>query len=128
MATQTRWHINREGEVGKCGARRKCPFGGESGSENHFDTQEAAELYLARNQANFSALGTKRKTRRVPLGRVKPETRNAVEDLVDAGVNVSSAKKFDDLEPNSPSTSSVDILDESLGGISLDAIRANRPF
>lgn len=129
MATKPRWHINLSNEVGRCSANtKKCPFGGDSGQDNHFDSEEAAELFLARNNKEFSALGTKNKRRRVPLGRVKPETRTAVEGLLDAGMNVSSTKSLDNLDSTSTDTSAVDILDESLPGISLDAIRANRPF
>lgn len=128
MATLNRWHINTKGEVGKCSAQSKCPFGGETGSDNHFTSQEAAELFLAKGSKTFSALGTKRKRPRVAIGRVKPETRSAVEDLLDAGVRVSAPKSLDTMNGASPNTSSVDILDESLGALSLESIRKNRPF
>lgn len=38
-----KFHLNPEtGEVGRCSAKTKCPFGGDSGSENHYNTSEAA--------------------------------------------------------------------------------------
>jgi len=129
MANLTRWHINAKQEVGKCNATvGTCPFGGASGTENHFASQEAAEVFLAKSNPGFSPLGTKTKRRRVPLGRVKPETRSAVEDLLDAGVRVNAPKSLDNLNGTSLNTSSVDILDESLEGVSLESIRKNRPF
>jgi len=45
-------HINPEtGEVGRCGANVKCPFGGESGEENHYPTLKAAREESARREA-----------------------------------------------------------------------------
>jgi hypothetical protein len=45
----SRFHITRDGDVGPCRALKgNCPFGGESGSENHFDSvQEATEAFEA---------------------------------------------------------------------------------
>lgn len=38
-----RYHISSTGEVSKCRATvRPCPFGGDSGTENHYDTIESA--------------------------------------------------------------------------------------
>lgn len=129
MATPNRWHINGKQEVGKCSVTTgTCPFGGDSGTENHFTSQEAAELFLAKGNKKFSALGTRRKRPRVAIGRVKPETRSAVEDLLDSGVRVSAPKSLDNLNETSLNTSSVDILDESLEGVTLETVRKNRPF
>jgi hypothetical protein len=40
-------HVNPEtGETGYCKAKKGgCPFGGESGTENHFDDNESARIY-----------------------------------------------------------------------------------
>lgn len=48
----TKYHVNKEGQTGKCGAQKGgCPFGGESGQENHFSTeQEARDFYETKNQ------------------------------------------------------------------------------
>lgn len=47
-----KFHINKKGEVGKCDAGiSSCPFGGESGSDNHYETQdEAKEAYEQQNK------------------------------------------------------------------------------
>ena len=42
---KARFHVNSKGEAGKCSATvGACPFGGESGDENHFDTLAAAQV------------------------------------------------------------------------------------
>lgn len=42
-----RFHVSPEGP-GKCGATKgKCPYGGESGDENHFDSLGEAEAHFA---------------------------------------------------------------------------------
>lgn len=40
----TRFHIKSNGDLGPCKARRpgNCPYGGDSGTENHFDSIEEA--------------------------------------------------------------------------------------
>ncbi len=39
-----KFHVNGKGEAGKCSASNgKCPFGGETGTENHYDTVEQAQ-------------------------------------------------------------------------------------
>lgn len=49
MATKglhkNRWHVNPEsGDVGLCNATIKtCPYGGQSGTENHYATRDAAQ-------------------------------------------------------------------------------------
>lgn len=41
-----KYHVNHNGEVGLCGAKFKCPYGGNSGVENHYDTEvEARAAY-----------------------------------------------------------------------------------
>lgn len=45
MTTMSKFHINAEGNAGKCHATSKCPFGS---SEDHFDTAEEA-------RANYEA-------------------------------------------------------------------------
>lgn len=39
-----KFHLNNNDEVGKCTAEIKCPFGGESGIEKHYDTFEEAQF------------------------------------------------------------------------------------
>lgn len=46
----TKFHVNDNGDSGPCGAGkgnnpRGCPFGGASGTDNHFDTIEEAKAY-----------------------------------------------------------------------------------
>lgn len=42
-----KFHINKHGVPSPCHASKgKCPLGGESGNENHFDSAEKAEAYV----------------------------------------------------------------------------------
>lgn len=42
----SKFHINKHGVPAPCKAiKGNCPLGGESGNENHFDTQEEAQEY-----------------------------------------------------------------------------------
>lgn len=42
-----KYHINGQGEVKNCTAtKEKCPFGGETGNENHFLSKKEAEIEL----------------------------------------------------------------------------------
>lgn len=55
------YHINPEtGVVSRCRATVKCPFGGETGSENHFKTPAEArkgyEVIVSEKQRNFEKL------------------------------------------------------------------------
>lgn len=44
-----KFHVNGKGEAGKCSASNgKCPFGGETGTENHYDTVEQAQAAAER--------------------------------------------------------------------------------
>lgn len=54
----SKFHINKHGVPAPCKATKgNCPFGGESGSENHFDTVEDAQAYADKvNEANHSLL------------------------------------------------------------------------
>ncbi len=130
MPTPTKWHINSKGGVYPCRARAgKCPLGGATGQENHFSSQEAAELYLAKSSNSFSALGTKRKKLSIEIGDVKDETKAAIEGLLNKGVSVSAPSGLQDLSNSTPTRASeVDILDEDLKGISIEKIRSLRPF
>ncbi len=130
MASTTKWHINDKGEVHPCKARLgNCRFGGQTGDKNHFSSREGAELYLAKGNSGFSELGTKRKRVTVEIGAVKPETKAAVETLLDRGLAVSATSSLEGLTSATPSRSSeVDILEDDLEGISLESIKARRPF
>jgi len=50
------WHINPEtGEIGRCGATKRCPFTGEN---SHFDTiQEAADFVESQLEKEYSDAG-----------------------------------------------------------------------
>lgn len=40
------YHVNPEtGDTNKCDAKNKCPFGGESGVDNHFDKKSDAKAF-----------------------------------------------------------------------------------
>jgi len=130
MASLTKWHINDKGEVHPCKARPgNCRFGGQTGDKNHFSSKEGAELYLAKGNSGFSELGTRRKRVQIEIGAAKPETKAAVETLLERGVAVSATKSLDGLTAATPSRSSeVDILDDDLKGITLESVKAHRPF
>lgn len=52
-----KWHVNNiSGEVGKCSAEKsKCPYGGNSGKENHYTTKkEAIEKYESIMSSHYS--------------------------------------------------------------------------
>lgn len=174
-----KWHINGSGEVGRCTAtKRRCPFGGASGEENHFSSREKAEEAAAARFETYSTLGGTTKKQRndsfapirddvqkalVAYGVKKnselPEVRN-VGDMVDrwfdgdskrysdfkrllednklnAGTKRSiaqligkgvSVKAVGDVNNPSDSGTTVDLLGDSLQGVSLEQIRAGRPF
>lgn len=52
------YHFNREtGEVRKCRAKKKCPFGGETGTENHYNTaDEARKAYELENDGSVTGV------------------------------------------------------------------------
>lgn len=173
-----KWHINDKGEVGRCSATKgNCPFGGASGLENHYASQEEAEKFVASSMVGFSTMGTSSKRRpsesfknardtlRKSLvdygvsksnelpevrtvneivqhwfagdrkkyeafkGLVNDQTMNAtakksVAQLINRGVTVHQVGAVDNLEKDA----TVDILDDSLKGISLTDLQKNRPF
>ena len=48
----SKFHINKHGVPAPCKAEKgKCPYGGESGDENHFDTLEEAQAYADKMNA-----------------------------------------------------------------------------
>lgn len=48
-----KYHVNDEGNVGKCGAKNSCPFGGETGFEDHYATpEEAKKAYEKKMEGN----------------------------------------------------------------------------
>ena len=53
-----KYHINENGEVSPCKAKIRCPFGGATGSENHFATKaeavRAAEKLLQSKNPTYS--------------------------------------------------------------------------
>lgn len=55
----TQYHINAAGEAGVCRVKTGvCPFGGESGNEDHYPTRKAAqEAYEASQGGSFSNVG-----------------------------------------------------------------------
>ena len=54
----SKFHINKHGVPAVCKATKgNCPYGGESGSENHFDTQEEAQEHANKaHEAEHSIL------------------------------------------------------------------------
>lgn len=64
MAKQ-KFHINSDtNQVGKCSAKIRCRFGGESGMDNHFGTAEEAQQQVEKQfEKKFDTLqGTKKKS------------------------------------------------------------------
>jgi len=175
----TKWHINGNGEVGRCTATKgKCPFGGASGLENHYSSREEAEKIVASSMADFSSLGTASKKRQtesfqntktalrkalVSYGVSKsadlpdvattnelverwfdgdkrkfeafkslvnnqtltPVSKKSIAQLINRGVSVDHT---DDVNTLDSGKATVDLLDESLRGVSLADIRGRRPF
>lgn len=56
----SKFHINKNGVPAPCRAtKRKCPLGGESGTESHFDSkEEAQEEADKRNQSEFGLISS----------------------------------------------------------------------
>lgn len=54
-----KYHINKNGVPAVCRAKEgNCPYGGESGSENHFDTIEEAQVAADKqNELQFGLIG-----------------------------------------------------------------------
>jgi len=175
----TKWHINGNGEVGRCSATKgKCPFGGASGLENHYSSREEAEKFVASSMAGFSSLGTASKKRQtesfqntktalrkalVSYGVSKnadlpdvattnelverwfagdkkkfeafkklvnnqtltPVSKKSIAQLINRGVSVDHT---DDVSSLDKGTATVDLLDDSLRGVSLSDLRGRRPF
>lgn len=48
----SKFHISSNGEPAKCTAEIKCRLGGDSGTENHFDTPEEARQAYEKSQAS----------------------------------------------------------------------------
>lgn len=94
-----RYHVNKEGNAGVCEANKgKCPYGGLSGDEGHFNTiKEARQYYekkqLAENNENktfpnyaiFGNLGKVRILYYVGNGTFRVLTRNNREYLAHRG-------------------------------------------
>ena len=63
-----KFHVNVEtGQVGSCGARKgRCPFGGASGAENHYDSEvdalRAGQEVLEGKHGKFSTVTKKKNT------------------------------------------------------------------
>lgn len=75
----TKFHVNDEGTAGPCGANKgKCPFGGKSGSENHYDTaetaQNAAEFMLSRKYGAFRENKTIDMRKHAEFGKIDAQT------------------------------------------------------
>ena len=50
-----KFHIKKDGTPGRCTATGRCPLGGKSGHENHFNTMEEAQAAADKlNSNNFS--------------------------------------------------------------------------
>lgn len=66
----SKFHVNGEGATGQCGAKEgNCPFGGDSGQENHYATkaeaEDAAQAMLSEKYGSF-------KTEKKQSGFVEP--------------------------------------------------------
>lgn len=48
---QGSYHVNSKGDVGRCSARINCPFGGDSGQDEHFNTPEEAREFAEKKTA-----------------------------------------------------------------------------
>ena len=55
------FHITPKGQVRQCTAEKNCPYGGELGSVNHYNTEvEARQEYERRNSGNTLPVGEKK--------------------------------------------------------------------
>lgn len=101
-----KFHINNRGEVKPCQAKVRCRFGGASGQENHFTSQEAAAAALQRNY------GTKYGVSPTALRKTSLPS---LQDLAARGVPVNHVTSVrSHTFPPSQGVSTVDILDESM--------------
>lgn len=58
-----RYHINNTGNITKCRAtKEKCPFGGDTGTEEHFDTREDARAHYESKMKESSLTVLQKKT------------------------------------------------------------------
>lgn len=75
----TKFHINEKGEAGPCEANNsKCPFGGESGFEDHFtnlkEAKAVAEVILTRKYGAFQENKTVDMRKHHAFGNIDAET------------------------------------------------------
>lgn len=80
-----KFHIKENGEPGECHAQEgNCPRGGESGSDNHFNTQEEAQAYAdKKNVEEYGLTSTLNKRKRVKVNwdsEYEDELRENIED------------------------------------------------
>lgn len=84
------FHINNKNESGRCGAGRTylCPFSGNSGSENHYETREEAdtesERRLAEKHGSFNPV-KKHTTNDIPSNSLTDEDMDEIENSVATG-------------------------------------------
>lgn len=92
----SRYHVNvNTGQVGRCGARKgNCPYGGESGGDNHYDSEvealKAAQDVLTEKYGRFGSVERKSSTRR--KGSIKEKIVPAVDE--NGFVSTESMKSF----------------------------------
>ena len=59
-----KYHIRKDGTPGICHATGKCPLGGDSGQDNHFDTVKEAQKAVDKiNESKHGALSLSKKER-----------------------------------------------------------------
>ena len=52
-----KYHISKNGKPSICRATQKCPLGGESGSENHFNSESEAQAFVDKqNEGSFGMI------------------------------------------------------------------------
>lgn len=78
-----RYHVNNEGNAGICSAKKeKCPFGGETGTEGHFDTLSEARAYYESKSKNKQTYNTLKQPKdKINAKRTKAATSKVIKEL-----------------------------------------------
>lgn len=84
---ETKWHINGQGQVGRCSAKKKCPFGGVSGFENHYTNKEDAELAAISKLEGVSPWSTAKKNGGVSFQQTRDSMKKTLLSLGVAKAN-----------------------------------------
>ena len=80
-----KYHISKNGKPSICRATKKCPLGGESGSENHFSSKSEAQAFIdKKNEGDFGVIpGIKENVTQNKSELLKTEFAPEIEPIVE---------------------------------------------